>query len=93
MTKFATAALATLTLGGSLLAAAAPAQAYYYKPWKPYYGPGPVAAGVIGGLALGAVAASAAASSGYGYGGCYITRREVVDVYGNVYLRRVRVCE
>ena len=56
-----------------------------------------VAAGVIGGLALGAAAASAAQGPGYGpgpYGGCWVERRPVYDDDGN-YLgrRRVRVCE
>lgn len=70
---------------------------------------GAVAAGVIGGLALGAIAGSAAANSnGYngGYapayaapqpyygGGCYYQRRPVYDEDGElVGHRRVRVCE
>lgn len=45
---------------------------------------------VLGGLALGAMAAGAAAAS---QGDCYLESRRVVDDYGNVYVRRVRVCE
>lgn len=70
---------------------------------------GAIAAGVIGGLALGAIAGSAAANAnGYngGYapayaapqpyygGGCYYQRQPVYDEYGElVGRRRVRVCE
>ena len=70
---------------------------------------GAIAAGVVGGLALGAIAGSAAANSGYGYnngyapapayapvygGGCYLQRQPVYDEDGYVVgHRRVRVCE
>lgn len=70
---------------------------------------GEIAAGVIGGLALGAIAGSAAANAnGYngGYapayaapqpyygGGCYFQRRPIYDEDGElVRYRRVRVCE
>lgn len=71
------------------------------------YGGGAVAAGLIGGLALGALAASPAYyggygygygypgyyGAGYGYGGCYLVRRRVIDPYGTVYIRRIQVCE
>lgn len=67
---------------------------------------GAVAAGVIGGLAAGAIIGSAAANRSY-YSGpayvegpayvvgprCYTQRREVVDPYGNIRIRRVRVCD
>jgi hypothetical protein len=45
---------------------------------------------VLGGLALGALAAGAAAAAD---GDCYLESRRVVDEFGNVYFRRVRVCE
>ena len=75
-------------------------------PAEARYG-GAVAAGVVGGLALGAIAGSAAANSGYGYGypayappppvygpPCYFTRQATYDPYGNFAgYRRVRVCE
>ncbi len=67
---------------------------------------GAVAAGVIGGLAVGAIVGSSAANSGYyGYGyapapvyygppayGCYITRQRVWTNYGPRW-QRVRVCD
>jgi hypothetical protein len=66
---------------------------------------GAIAAGVVGGLALGAIAAGAYGyGPGYGYGyapapayygaygpGCTIQRQRVWDGYGWV-VRRVRVC-
>ena len=70
---------------------------------------GAVAAGVIGGLAAGAIIGSAAAGNRSYYGGpayvdqpayvvdpgprCYIQRQEFVDPYGNLRMRRVRVCD
>jgi hypothetical protein len=64
-----------------------------------------VAAGVIGGLAVGAVIGSQVNGgyydgpgyyeSGYqpAYGGCHIERQQIVDRYGNDRVRRVRVCD
>ncbi|MBG0808789.1 hypothetical protein IY145_05325 [Methylosinus sp. H3A] len=56
----------------------------------------PVAAGVLGALAVGAVAAAASQpyyGGGYGYGGCYPANQPVVDGWGNVVAyRRVQVC-
>jgi hypothetical protein len=66
---------------------------------------GAVAAGVIGGLAVGAVIGSQANGGYYGgpgyyesgyqpaYGGCHIERQQIVDRYGNDHVRRVRVCD
>ena len=67
-----------------------------------------MAAGVLGGLAVGAIAAGAAGAyyppypaygpgyaPGYGpaYGGCYLQRQPMFDGYGNfVGYRRFRVC-
>lgn len=60
---------------------------------------GAIAAGVIGGLALGALAATAAqpyyASPYYArpvYAQCWLERRRAVNRWGNVVVRRVRVC-
>jgi hypothetical protein len=67
---------------------------------------GAVAAGVIGGLAAGAIIGSAASQRNY-YGGpayvepsytpvysaCRIEREQVVDQYGYVRTRRIRVCD
>jgi hypothetical protein len=66
---------------------------------------GAVAAGVIGGLAAGAIVGSQMNRDGYGgpgqyeqgyqpvYGGCHIERRTVEDSYGRIHTRRVRVCD
>lgn len=63
---------------------------------------GAVAAGVIGGLAVGAIVGSQAQrgyepSYGYEpqyrYSRCHIERQEVTDYYGNYRIRRVRVCD
>ena len=66
---------------------------------------GAVAAGVIGGLAVGAIVGSQAqrgyAEPSYGYGyepryrysRCHTERQEVADYYGNYRIRRVRVCD
>ncbi len=57
------------------------------------------AAGLVGGLALGAVAASAAQQPRVyyaepAYGGCWLERRAVYDEWGNYIGRRnIRVCE
>ncbi|WP_406853660.1 hypothetical protein ABEG18_13945 [Alsobacter sp. KACC 23698] len=67
----------------------------------------PVAAGLVGGLALGALAAPAYGYGygypGYGYGyapayvggygTCYIERQRVYDAWGRMFIRRVRVCD
>jgi hypothetical protein len=68
---------------------------------------GAVAAGVFGGLAAGAIIGSAAAGNRSYYGGpayvdqpayvvtpvCHIERQEFVDAYGNLRVRRIRVCD
>ena len=63
------------------------------------FGPG-LAAGVIGGLAFGALAAGAYGygngyyGGGYGYSGCYLQRRAVYGYYGEYAgTRLVRVCD
>jgi hypothetical protein len=66
---------------------------------------GAIAAGVVGGLAAGAIIGSAASRNYYAgpayvepsyapvYGACHIEREQVVDAYGYARIRRVRVCD
>ena len=57
---------------------------------------GAVAAGVIGGLAAGAIIGSQMnRDPGYraNYRECHTERREFEDRYGNIRVRRVRVCD
>ena len=99
MNKLMVAALTAGAMSVASLGATVPAQAR---------DGGAIAAGVVGGLALGAIAGSAAANAGPGYGygygyaqpapvyggGCYFTRQATYDPYGNFAgYRRVRVCE
>jgi len=87
--KTITAALAALTLGTAAIATASSASAGYYRS-RNYAGY--AAAGIIGGLALGALAASAARPA-YAGDDCYRVRQRVwIDGYGYGY-RRVTVCE
>lgn len=96
--------LAGVLLAGALAAAAVPgAQA------RDGIGPGGAAAlGVLGGLAIGGAIASSQNAYYPGqriyraprpvyvedYGpACYVARRRYVDAFGDVYVRRVRVCE
>lgn len=60
------ATLAAVTLAGSMAAFSTGASAQYYR--RHHDNGGAVAAGVVGGLALGALAAGAANNGGYGYG-------------------------
>jgi hypothetical protein len=97
MLKFITAAsVAALTL--AVIAAPKPAQAEN----------GQIAAGVIGGLAVGAIVGSQVnrgyrddgyrgdrgyyRASGYRGRECYIERRDFEDQYGRLHVRNVRVC-
>ena len=99
MTKIRTltALAAAATLGIAAIAAPQPAEARHG---------GAIAAGVIGGLAVGALIGSAAAAPYYGYapgyyyggpayyggyGGCYWTRERFWDGWG-WRVRRVQVC-
>jgi hypothetical protein len=66
---------------------------------------GAIAAGVVGGLAVGAIVGSQYNSGYYGgpgyydsgyqpvYNSCHTERQAVEDQYGNVHMRRVRVCD
>ena len=111
-------ASAAVILAGALISAPAPvfAKPGYYT--GRHYAAGPryrhrgnrgaaAAAGIIGGLALGALAAGAARSEpryyetypayggygyGGGYGGCYWTKQRAYDGWGYAHWRRVQVC-
>lgn len=69
---------------------------------------GAIAAGVVGGLAAGAIIGSAAGRNYYsgpayvdqpayvvdpGYRQCRVIPQEIMDPYGNIRVRRVRVCD
>lgn len=87
--------LAALTLGTATISTSTPAAAWWRYGWG-----APVAAGVIGGLAVGTILGGAARPWGYGpayaYGpGPYpcVRRRAVYDAYGNLAgYRPVRIC-
>ncbi len=100
--KTAVAAVAAAAFAGAV--AVTPAEAG----WRGHRGGAPIAAGIIGGLALGALAAGSAnayhaprpyyAPPAYGaaygaYGGCHLERQSVHDRWGRFAgWRRVRVC-
>lgn len=81
---------------------------YAYRGGR-YYGRsynrgGAVAAGVVGGLALGALGAAAAApyydsypaygvAPVYGGGDCYWANQQVYDAWGRIVVQRVQVCD
>ena len=77
----------------------------YHGYRRPYYGGGAVAAGLIGGLALGSIAAASSAYASpyyvaapaypaYGYGPtCTVTRTKFVDDWGRVVVRKTKVCD
>ena len=89
--KSLTSALAALTLGGAVVATSAPAEAG----WGYRRHGGAVAAGVIGGLAVGAIiAASRPAYAEPVYETeCYVVKRRFVNAWGDVVVRREQVCE
>jgi hypothetical protein len=85
--KAISAILIASTLGAAAIATSAPASAAYWGHHRGYHG-GAVAAGVIGMLALGAIAASASTPRQ-----CWIERRAVTNRFGDVIgSRRIRVC-
>jgi hypothetical protein len=89
--KLITSTFAALTLGAAALASAPASAGPIWKPYPKYYG-GYMAAGLIGGMALGAMAASAHATPVYEAEDCYTVRRKVHTPYG-LLIRKVRVCE
>jgi len=96
MTKTLTAIATAATLAVAAVAAPQPAEAHS----------GRFAAGIIGGLAVGAILGAAAANSGYygpgyyygpgpvyyGHRDCYVTHRRYWDGW-RWHARRVRVCD
>jgi len=68
---------------------------YGYPYYRRYDNSGAIAAGLIGGLALGAIAANAARPVYYqrpAYSDCWYERRRIVNRYGTARVRQVRVC-
>lgn len=88
--KSLAAGFATLALAGAMtLTSSSEAEAR----WRYRHGGAAVAAGIVGALALGAIAASAAQPS-YVVGGCYRVRRTVWSNFHGAYVtRRMTVCE
>jgi hypothetical protein len=102
-------ALAAATLGGAVMTSSTEAYAWHRGYAHGYYGApyyrhrrsgrgAAVAAGVLGGLALGALAAGAArpayaAPIAPGYGPCYEVRRRYIDDWGRTIIRRETVCD
>ncbi len=95
--KVLTTGLATLTLAGlAMVTFSTDAEAQ--RRWRGRGGgfnPGAAAAaGIVGGLALGAIAAGAAQPRPPIVDDCYTVRRRVWDDYNGVWrVRRVRVCD
>ena len=65
---------------------------------------GALAAGIIGGIAVGAIVGSQVNGGYYGpgyyqseyqpvYSNCHIERQRMEDGYGNIRVRRIRVCD
>ena len=91
--RVVTGSLAALTVAATLCGSSAPAAAWHRGGWG-----GPVAAGLLGGLAAGAIIGSATHPYGYGpaygygpsygyapepvYDSCYLARRPIYDEYG-----------
>ena len=104
--KALVAVLSAATISGTVALTSTPAEAWH-RGYSHGYHPGyayrhhrrsnrgaAIAAGVVGGLALGAIAAGAArpayAAPAYD---CYVVRRRFVDDWGRTFVRRERVCE
>ena len=110
LSKSVMGAITAVTLVAGIAAVASPAEAQWRGHRGHYrggWGGAGIAAGVVGGLALGAFAAQAAPrhhypSYGYGYApayaaspyACYNQRRPAYDPWGNfVGYRLVRICQ
>lgn len=91
ISRAAAGALGALAMAASVAASATPAEAGYYRHWYRGYGwngrhhnwGGAVAAGVLGGLALGALAGATYAYGPNYYGACSWQNRPVYDAWGN----------
>lgn len=106
--KFLTGSITALALGATVLATATPASADWRGHRRHGGNGGAIAAGIIGGLALGALAAGAARaetrtyyapapaytpSYSYSYGGCYDVEKPVYNRWGEFRgYRLVTVC-
>ena len=102
--KVGVSALAVLSIAAATLATSSTAEARYYGRGGRGGGWGFAGPAIVGGLALGALAASRPYGYGYGYpaygaydggydGGCYLQRRVVgYNGYGRPIVRPVRVC-
>jgi len=91
--KSLTASIAAVAIGLTIASTSPASAGGWNHNWN-----GPVAAGVVGGLALGAIANGGGYAPAYYdapvYGECYVTRRPAYDNWGNfVGYRRVRVCD
>ncbi|HET9904300.1 MAG TPA: hypothetical protein VFQ27_11435 [Xanthobacteraceae bacterium] len=90
-------ALAALTVAGSIAVSTADAQAHWRGRHFHHHHGGVgvgVAAGLLGGLVAGAALAGAPYYGGYyAYGRCWTERHEVIDPWGRVFIRPVRVCD
>jgi hypothetical protein len=91
----AAAAITALTLGASMAATTTDASAA----WRPRHYGGAIAAGVVGGLALGALVGSSRSSYAEPVyveeaPSCYKVRKQVwSDYHGGYVVRRVTVCD
>ncbi len=88
--KLATGGIVAVALAGTAIVASAPAEAQYYHRGYGYGYGAPLAAGLLGGLAAGAIVGAATAPyyagpPAYAYGpgpGCYWVRGPVYDQWG-----------
>jgi hypothetical protein len=107
MKKALVGALAVATVAGTMAISATPAAAWHRGYAHGYYAApyayrhrhhsgrnAAIAAGVVGGLALGALAAGAARPA-YAVPAeeCYLVRRRFVDPWGRVFYRSETVCD